>query len=173
MSDNQLYESHPPEERIEEQIEILKKHETFVYAGFWMRLWAYVIDLIVIWSINGLVIYPIFRLFNLSLDNTSFFSAITITTTITFYAYFVLMTKFFQQTLGKIIFGLKVETIERNKLDWATVLFREVFGRYLSVTIWLLYIVIAFTKRKQGVHDLLADTTVVHERNAYLIQKQA
>lgn len=32
------------------------------YAGFWMRFWAYLLDLLVVGSINRLIIHPIFRL---------------------------------------------------------------------------------------------------------------
>ncbi|MBF6634226.1 MAG: RDD family protein, partial [Planococcus sp. (in: Bacteria)] len=38
-------------------------------------------------------------------------------------------------------------------------------GRFLSVTIWPLYWIVGFTPLKQGVHDFIADTTVVHEES--------
>ena len=44
------------------------------YAGFWMRFWAYLLDLIVIGSINGIVVYPIFRALNLSLNDANMFA---------------------------------------------------------------------------------------------------
>ena len=74
------------------------------------------------------------------------------------------MTKFFNQTLGKMVFGLKVLTIENKKPNWSTILFREWIGRFISGTIFILYLVVAFLPKKQGIHDLFADTTVIHER---------
>ncbi len=135
------------------------------YAGFWIRFWAYLLDLVVIASINGILVYPIFRLTDLPMDERSMFAPISIVTAVIFYAYFVLMTKFFRQTLGKMVFGLKVTTLENTNLSWSTVLFREWVGRFISGTVWVLYIVVGFLPKKQGIHDLFADTTVIHERS--------
>ena len=125
------------------------------YAGFWIRFWAYLLDLVVIASINGILIYPIFRLTDLPMDEGSIFAPLSIVTAIVFYAYFVLMTKYFRQTLGKMVFGLKVTTLENSKLSWSTVLFREWIGRFISGTVFILYIVVGFLPKKQGIHDLL------------------
>ncbi|MGM0903365.1 MAG: RDD family protein [Bacillota bacterium] len=134
------------------------------YAGFWMRFWAYLLDLVVIGSINRLLLYPVFRAFDLSLVETSMFAPIAILTTLTFYLYFVLMTKFLGQTLGKMAFGIKVIPLKGDSISWGTVLFREWIGRFISSAILILYIVVAFLPKKQGLHDLFADTTVIHER---------
>lgn len=134
------------------------------YAGFWMRFWAYLLDLVVIGSINRLVFYPVFRSFGLSLAETSMFAPIAVLTGLTFYLYFVLMTKFLGQTLGKMVFGIKVINLKGEKLSWGTILFREWIGRFISSTIFIAYLVVAFLPKKQGLHDLFADTTVIHER---------
>ena len=38
----------------------------FHYAGFWMRFWAYLLDLAVVASLNSLLIKPIFHLAGIS-----------------------------------------------------------------------------------------------------------
>jgi uncharacterized RDD family membrane protein YckC len=134
------------------------------FAGFWMRFWAYLLDLLVIGSIDRIIINPIFRAIGLDLHSGDFFAPITIATAITFYGYFVLMTKFFGQTLGKMVFGLRVVPLQGEKLTWSTVLFREWIGRFISAFIVILYVLVAFLPKKQGLHDLFADTTVVHEK---------
>jgi len=134
------------------------------FAGFWMRFWAYLLDLIVIGSINGVVIYPAFRALDLSLNDASIFAPVSIVTAVFFYAYFVLMTKFFGQTLGKMVFGLKVISLGNQKLGWGAIIFREWIGRFISGTIFILYVAVGFLPKKQGIHDLFADTTVIHER---------
>ncbi|WP_408007198.1 RDD family protein [Pseudalkalibacillus sp. A8] len=136
------------------------------YAGFWMRFWAYLLDLIVIWSLNSLIVKPLLVLLNLPLDEGGMFSLRAILATIIFYGYFVLMTRFFGQTIGKMLFAIKVVTKDLNdKLPWSTLLFREVIGRFISKTILLIgYIVTAFTNEKQSLHDIFADTRVVHTR---------
>lgn len=136
------------------------------FAGFWMRFWAYLLDLIVIGSVNRIIINPVFRALDIDLSAVSMFAPISIATAITFYAYFVLMTKFFGQTLGKMAFGLKVVDLKGNKLSWGTIIFREWIGRFISTTIWITYVVVAFLPKKQGLHDLFADTSVVHEKSS-------
>jgi uncharacterized RDD family membrane protein YckC len=137
------------------------------FAGFWMRLWAFLLDGIIIWSIGSILIVPLFRVLGLSTGESSMFSPATIATTIVFYAYFILMTKYFRQTLGKMVFGLRVVDLAEERLSWKTVLFREGIGRYIAGVFapitFVVYLVAAFTKKKQGVHDLFADTSVVHE----------
>jgi len=135
----------------------------FHFAGFWMRFWAYLLDLLVIAGINGILIKPVFRAFDLPLAGSGIFSAIDILTGLVFYAYFILMTKYFSQTLGKMAFGLKVIPLGGKPLSWGTVLFREGIGRYISATINLLYIIVAFMPKKQGLHDIFAETAVIHE----------
>ncbi|SHQ01426.1 RDD domain-containing protein [Mycobacteroides abscessus subsp. abscessus] len=134
------------------------------FAGFWMRFWAYLLDLLVIGSIDRILINPIFRAIGLDLHSGDFFAPITIATALTFYGYFVLMTKFFGQTLGKMVFGLRVISLHGEKLTWSTVLFREWVGRFISTFIVILYVLVAFLPKKQGIHDLFADTTVVHDQ---------
>lgn len=136
--------------------------DPLVYAGFWMRFWAYLLDIIVIAGIRGLLIKPIFRLFDWPITG-ELFSAYNILSAVVFYIYFVLLTKFFGQTLGKMVFGLKVIPLKANKLTWPTVLFREWIGRYISASFLILYILAAFLPKKQALHDVFADTVVIHE----------
>ncbi|MFT8321673.1 MAG: RDD family protein [Bacillus sp. (in: firmicutes)] len=134
------------------------------YAGFWMRFWAYLADLVIIGSLNRIIIYPIFRWLDLPLHEGGIFTPINIFTAVIFYLYFVLMTKYWKQTLGKMIFGLKVISLKKANLSWDTVLFREWIGRFISASILILYIIVAFLPKKQGLHDLFADTAVIHSR---------
>ncbi|MCC3356422.1 RDD family protein [Bacillus sp. REN16] len=134
------------------------------YAGFWLRFWAYLLDLVVIGSMNRILIYPAFRALDIPLSDSKIFSAAAIATAVVFYLYFVLMTKFFNQTLGKMVFGVKVVSLEGKKLTWMTVLFRELIGRYISKLFFIGYLIVAFLPKKQGIHDLLSDTTVIHAK---------
>ena len=130
------------------------------FAGFWMRFWAYLADLVVIGSLNRILIHPIFSL--IDGDSTfSFLIAEMITTGIVYYAYFVLMTKFLSQTLGKMIFGLKVVTLKQEKMTWGTLIFREFIGRFISKTTVIGYLLVGILPKKQGLHDIFADTSVV------------
>ncbi|EPR29673.1 Proline-rich antigen, partial [Geobacillus sp. WSUCF1] len=60
------------------------------------------------------------------------FAPATVAAAVVFYTYFVLMTKAFGQTLGKMVFGLKVVDERGEPLTWLTVLFREVVGKFIA-----------------------------------------
>jgi uncharacterized RDD family membrane protein YckC len=66
----------------------------------------------------------------------------------------------YQATLGKMIFGLKVTDLNGNRICFARATGRH-FAKILSAMILGIgYIMVAFTERKQGLHDLLAGTLV-------------
>lgn len=134
-------------------------------AGFWVRFWAYTIDLIVLSSVGGLLVKPIFRLLELPITNPSFifFSSYKVTMLLIALLYFLLMTKYLQQTVGKMIFGIKVISQNEAPLSWSDLVFREVIGRFISKILVLPYLLVAFTPKKEALHDLFAGTYVVHE----------
>ncbi|MFB4163032.1 RDD family protein [Alteribacillus sp. JSM 102045] len=135
------------------------------YAGFWMRFWAYLLDLLIVFSLNGLILSPLMFLDNQPVNILGFFTLQGILSAITSYLYFLFMTKWLGQTLGKMIFGLKVVHKDAAPLTWPDLLFREVVGRFIyrSLVITnIIYIVVGFTNEKQGIHDMFGDTRVIH-----------
>ncbi len=133
-----------------------------VFAGFWIRFVAYITDLIIIGSLSRLLRGPLLLLAGSDRISVWYFE-LTLAALV-FSLYFVLFTKFSGgQTLGKIIFGLKVVCFGEENLSWQTVLVREFFGRYIQKTIMLLYVIAAFTPKKQHAVDYLADTGVITE----------
>ena len=138
-----------------------------VYAGFWLRFWAYLIDIIAIWSLDQLLIKPIFKALNLSQYDFTILSPITIGSAVVFYLYFLLMTKYLGQTLGKMVLGLKVVSLKEESLSWGTVFFREVIGRFIVRTLMFgfTYILVGVLPKKQGLHDIFSDTSVIQEKN--------
>ncbi|MFC3211941.1 RDD family protein [Planomicrobium okeanokoites] len=168
MSDNINTEKTANNEGIHQPAQ--KQYEEVMFyerkpAGFWIRFWAYLIDLLVISGVTSILLKPVFALIGVSVDSTNWYAPFTILSALLFYTYFVLMTKFFSQTVGKMIFAIKVVSLKKDSLDWGTLLFREWIGRLISVTILPLYFIVGFTPLKQGVHDFFADTTVVHEQS--------
>ncbi|PWA11138.1 hypothetical protein DCC39_09875 [Pueribacillus theae] len=140
------------------------KQTEYVYAGFWIRFWAYLLDLLVIGSLNRIVVNPIIQIFDIEPGEPAFLPIETILTGVVFFLYFALMTKYFNQTIGKMVLGIKVISKD-EKLAWDTILFREVVGRFISKALFgLVYVWVAFPPDKQGVHDYFADTWVVHTR---------
>ncbi|WP_088103829.1 RDD family protein [Halalkalibacter urbisdiaboli] len=135
-------------------------------AGFWMRFWAFLIDLIAVFSLKGILVYPLLRLTGTQHVSIGPLSLEMMLAAIVFFLYFAIMTKYYSQTIGKMVFGLRVVSYSGSKLSWQQILFREAVGRILHqafALLYLLYITVAFTEKKQGIHDMIAESYVIHE----------
>ena len=133
------------------------------YAGFWTRFISYLIDMIVIYAISSLLNTISFGLLNKVLD-FPILGEESLSYVIVMFTYFIAMTYFFSQTLGKMIMKIKVETNKGEKLSLADVVYRELVGRLLTIfLVYLPYLAVAFTNKKKGLHDFIADTVVVKE----------
>lgn len=76
-------------------------------------------------------------------------------------------------TPGKLVFSLIVVDKEGKRLG-----FLHASGRYWIkavsfVILRLIYIVVAFTAKKQGVHDLCTNTFVVHKKELQRYNQQS
>lgn len=137
-----------------------------VFAGFWVRFWAYLLDLLVVGSLNRIIVIPVLRWMDIPTHSSSMISISAIATAFIMYVYFIIMTKQFGQTLGKMVFGLRVINHDEQKLTWGTVIFRELIGKFICETVFFLgFIVAGFSAKKKGWHDWIADTVVIQERN--------
>ena len=133
------------------------------YAGFWTRFVAYLIDMIVIYAVASLLNTFSFGLLNKQLD-FPILGEESLSYVIVMFTYFIAMTYFFSQTLGKMIMKIKVETNKGEKLSLADVVYRELVGRLLTIfLVYLPYLAVVFTNKKKGLHDFIADTVVVKE----------
>jgi uncharacterized RDD family membrane protein YckC len=146
------------------------------YAGFWIRFLAFFLDGIILiipsflldfllytlitprgvgyveYSLNTDVLYP-------SYEVTSVLSSIILGV-----LYYGLMTASKHQgTLGKMIVGIKVVRLDHTRLSKG-----RAIGRYFASTLSGLimsigYIMVAFSKKKQGLHDRICSTIVVYK----------
>lgn len=136
-------------------------YPSIVYAGFWIRFFAYCTDLIMIGSLNRML------LFFLEEGRVKTIASLGV-----FLLYFLLMTKLNNgQTIGKIIFGLRLVSFSQEKLSWTTVVVREIFGRYLLKSYAIIYLITAFSEKKQHGIDMLLDTTVISENSLQLYKE--
>ncbi|AVQ33258.1 RDD family protein [Staphylococcus muscae] len=151
------------------------ERDAFLYAGFGRRFFSYIIDIIILWAVKQMVLEPIFALTNMNDWQLwiSYFNVANMLEAIIYFLYFVLMTRFFQQTLGKMILGIKVYTNHIEGLSWSDVLMREWIGRIISnVMLGLPYLAVIFTPKHIGVHDYFADTVVVKQKYLRQIKHQ-
>lgn len=123
------------------------------FAGFWIRVLAYFIDIFV--CVIFIIPFVIFS------ENTDL---LEIVLAIIILFYLVFMTKKYQATLGKMAVGIKVISEKSQDLTWGQVILREIIGKIVSGLIFSIgYLAVAFTSKKQGFHDLIAKTLVVYK----------
>ena len=68
-----------------------------------------------------------------------------------------------QATLGKMALGIKVVDLESNRISFAKATGRH-FGKFISFLILFIgFIMVAFTKKKQGLHDMMAGCLVIDQ----------
>lgn len=137
-------------------------------ASFMSRAVAFIIDILAIWGLSQIIIYPVVQLSGMGdlYFLAPALSIANIASGILYFAYFVLMTHFTQATLGKMVTGVTVVSRNGDKLTFSQVIFRELIGRYINNFLWYLpYLLVLFTERRIGLHDYFADTYVV--KNSY------
>ena len=147
------------------------------FAGFWLRLAAHIIDHFIISFVLGAIVSftrgrrgigaGIFE----DLDNPasqmifiSFSIVIGSAAMIVTWLYYAMMeSSSYQGTLGKMALSIKVTNMEGQRITFAQATGRF-FGKILSsFIIYIGYIMIAFTDKKQGLHDILANCLVLRK----------
>ena len=131
------------------------------YASFGLRVFAFIVDMLVIEAIYRMIS----AFLNLDLKSSLYGFALTDIirwgVTLLYFTIFSLITK--GQSLGKMIAGIRVVSLTSDKLDLGQVLIREIAGRFIQNTFMLIYILPIFTPKKQGLIDFFVDTAVVKE----------
>ena len=144
-----------------------------VYAGFWWRFLAYLIDYVILllptflvraalFSVSHVNILPVARrspFFMLQLT-----SAAGIAEQAVHWLYYALMESSEKQaTIGKMICGLQVIDERGARIGFGRATGRY-FGKIISGMILAIgYIMAGFTQRKQALHDIMAGTLVIRK----------
>lgn len=136
------------------------------YAGFFVRMIAYIIDSIIAFIAAGLIKLPFglaagAGLSSLKANFIFQHSFIDVVGYIGMVGYFILMTYFTHSTLGKMLFRLEVVT-EDGDWKFINILYRETVGRFLSGIMNIGYLAVIISQTRQGFHDMLCDTYVVY-----------
>ena len=141
--------------------EFKERDYAHAYASFGLRVFAFIVDMLVI----GAIYRMISAFLNLDLKSSLYGFALTDIirwgVTLLYFTIFSLITK--GQSLGKMIAGIRVVSLTSDKLDLGQVLIREIAGRFIQNTFMLIYILPIFTPKKQGLIDFFVDTAVVKE----------
>jgi uncharacterized RDD family membrane protein YckC len=126
------------------------------YAGFWLRLAAYLIDAIILNTVNGIMYLSTGTDF---LNPSLIPQLIAITFNI---GYFVVMESSDKQaTLGKIAVGIYVTDTNGDRISPGNALGR-LFAKIISaIPLFFGFFMAGFTAQRQGLHDIIANTLVV------------
>ncbi|TBR36027.1 MULTISPECIES: RDD family protein [Dyella] len=155
------------------------------YAGFWKRVGAYILDVLVLWIPNMIIgglmganeayaVYmqasqaaasdPQLALHALQTYFDSIMPALMVETVLAWLYFAVLESSSWQGTVGKRALGIRVTDMDGKRLSFLRATARY-FGKVISAfTFCIGFLMVAWTERKQGLHDLLAQTLVVNGR---------
>jgi uncharacterized RDD family membrane protein YckC len=138
------------------------------YGGFWKRVIAYLIDGLIIavpvTMIFGTVIPDVMVAENVRATPFSV-SVPQLVMILASWVYFAgLESSEWQATVGKKILGMKVTDVAGERINFVKATIRYI-SKFLSSFILMIgFIMVAFTAKKQGLHDFIAGTTVVNQR---------
>jgi uncharacterized RDD family membrane protein YckC len=133
-----------------------------VYAGFWRRFAAAIID--------GIIVFVVLLVGNILLgqivaSTSAAFAALS-------FAYFIgLGVAYYvglesgrrQATFGKRALGIVVTDLHGNRVSGMRALVRYLSKILSSMTMLIGYLMAGFTERKQALHDMIAGTLVVEK----------
>lgn len=158
------------------------EQKSVVYAGFWWRFLAHLIDQIVLSVASSIFIIPIMGIFGLSIYSMSesgmdledspvfwgsiislYASVIIISVLINWLYYAIMESSKTQGTVGKLVLNIKVTDYNYQKVTFGRATGR-VFGKYVSSFILMIgYIMAGVTEKKQALHDMMASCYVIKE----------
>jgi uncharacterized RDD family membrane protein YckC len=120
------------------------------YAGFWQRFAAVIIDAVIISLAGGILTAGMFGVGSLALLFLPWVYEA------------VMLSSDRQATLGKMVLGIAVTDSEGRRVSFLRATARH-FAKYMSaILLGIGFLMAAFTRKKQALHDMIADTLVVN-----------
>ena len=154
-------------------VEVTVVRPTSEYGGFWRRVLAFIVDGLIIGAIMlpfgiGLGLAHLAAAFSHE-DVTSDMLASMFAASMMVWLIRVVVSWLygagfessrFQATPGKMLVRVKVTDLEGGRISFARATGRQV-GKWVSgIILGIGYLLVAFTDRKQGLHDMIASTLV-------------
>ena len=132
------------------------------YAGFWKRFVAHLIDSIII-LIPLMLILTGIRKNDVSFDENDR-NVLAVIFGWLYYA--ILESSSAQATYGKRIMKIKVTGINGNRIKFGKASGRF-FGKFISaIIVFFGFIMVAFTEKKQGLHDIISGCLVTNSKGS-------
>lgn len=148
-----------------------------LYAGFWVRIFAGLLDLVFLAPIFLLLIYFFsnsdYQMLQIghSFRSYSYSGSTSQVTTLDYLSYAIsilylvhFLSSKTQATFGKRMMGIYVGNPDGSRLSSTKALARAVASMLTAITIGLGFLLVIFTKEKTALHDLICNTRVFHGR---------
>jgi len=145
-----------------------EEEQTIRYSGFWKRVAAWLIDQII--GLLGMlpIVFILGRLLipttgDVRYNEAQWNGLIWAVGIIFTWIYYALMeSSSYQCTVGKKILGIKVTDMNGDRIGFGKATGRH-FGKFISgIMLFAGFIMVAFTQKKQGLHDIMAGCLVVN-----------
>ena len=156
--------------------------KTVVYAGFWVRFAAFLIDSLIVGAALLIVRlalffgFSVFELIEVNPMDTKVLFSYTVKDIILYLAgaaYYIICTYCAGTTAGKWLFNLRVVPAGgsgQRKLRLIDVVYRETIGKFLSGLVMNIgYIIAGMDSEKRALHDMLCDTRVIYAKRVKVI----
>lgn len=155
------------------------------FAGFWKRVGAYILDAILLYLPNLLIMKMMGgdaaqatlkqALLAAPADQQAmlaayehFYSSIGVAivmTTVLAWLYFAICeSSAWQATVGKLALGIRVTDLQGSRISFPRALGRYPAKLLSTLILGIGFLMVAWTHRKQGLHDLIAGTLVLNGR---------
>jgi len=145
------------------------------YGGFWRRVLAFIIDGLIIGAIMmpfglGLGLAHLMTMLSEELTSEAIASLLATSLLVWFIRVIVswaygagFESSRFQATPGKMLLGVKVTDLEGHRITFLRATGRQL-GKWVSgLILGIGYLLVAFSDRKQGLHDFMAGTLVCRQ----------
>lgn len=138
------------------------------YGGFWKRVIAYLIDAFIIafpvTMIFGTVIPEVLKTENVEVTSITV-SMPQVIMLVASWVYFAgLESSAWQATVGKKMLGMQVTDTSGERINFIKATIRYLAKFLSSFFLMIGFIMVAFTAKKQGLHDFIAGTVVLNQR---------
>jgi len=132
------------------------------YGGFWLRVIASIIDGILIQIVVFVgAFFVVMLVMGEGTEESLQIIANLVGLVISWLYYTLLESSNWQATIGKKALGLKVTDLQGQQIGFGRANARY-WSKILSALILMIgFLMVAFTEKKQGLHDMIASTLVV------------
>jgi len=141
------------------------------YAGFWRRLGAYLIDGLLLGTVQATITILVYT--TAPYDLRAQVNVLPVSILLAWAYYALMESSPAQATVGKIALGIYVTDREGDPIDFRRASIRFWAKVISSLALMLGWLMAAFTPRKRALHDLLAGTLVLRRATVPLLPSLA